>query len=241
MERLKTSPMLLLLILLLLRNISSGRYGNPSDFIYDTLIFIPGIVLGLSLHEFGHAISSYKLGDPTPKVQGRVTVNPLAHIDPMGFIALIICGFGWGRPVEINPRNYKHPRRDELIVSLAGVTINLLLAILFSLIIRFYIKATGTVFLGRESGIPGIVLEILLYVVQINLVLMIFNLIPVPPLDGFGVITQLFNLRNTKWYYRIYQYGYPILMVLLITGAVSKILSPLVGGLLNLLLKYVIF
>ena len=232
----------ILLLILIINGILNGRYSNPKEFIYNTLIILPGIIIGLSFHEFGHAFASYKLGDPTPKYQGRVTINPAAHVDPTGLIALIFCGFGWGRPVQIDPRYYKHPRRDELIVSLAGVTMNLLLAVLLSVIIRILINTTGLYgAYVRDETVGTVVMEILLYVVQINLVLMVFNLIPVPPLDGFGVVTQIFNLRNKPIYYKVYQYGMPVLMVLLITGAVSSILSPLVSGMFRLLIKYIMF
>ena len=97
------------------------------------LLTLPGIILGLSFHEFAHAWMSNKLGDPTPKRQGRLTINPLAHIDWIGFLCLLLVGFGWGKPVEIDPRYYKHRRRDEFLVAIAGVTMNLILAIVFSI------------------------------------------------------------------------------------------------------------
>ena len=95
-------------------------------------MMLPGIIIGLAFHEFAHAAVAFKLGDPTPKMQGRVTINPLAHIDPVGLAALLFAGFGWGVPVQINPSNFKKRRRDELLVSLAGVTMNLVIAIAVS-------------------------------------------------------------------------------------------------------------
>ena len=105
------------------------------------LLMLPGIIIGLSFHEFAHAWMSDKLGDPTPRRQGRVTINPMAHIDPIGFLALLLVGFGWGKPVQIDPGYYKHRRRDEFLVGIAGVTMNLLLAIAFSIPARALIKA----------------------------------------------------------------------------------------------------
>ena len=203
------------------------------------LIALPGIVIGLSFHEFGHAFMSDRLGDPTPRAQGRVTLNPMAHFDPVGFLALMFCGFGWGIPVEIDPRHYKHPRRDELLVSLAGVVMNLIVAIVFSFIVHFvYINVPYDKL--SDGTLMGTLFNILLQVVIVNVVLMVFNLIPVPPLDGFGIITEIFNLREKSFYYTLYNYGFPILMILLIVGVVDKILNPMVNGVYALLLQYII-
>ncbi len=199
----------------------------------DELLILPGIIIGLSFHEAAHALVSYKLGDPTPKLQGRVTLNPLAHIDPIGFITLLFIGFGWGVPVEIDPRYYKNRRGGELLVSLAGVTTNLIMAVVFALLFRL---AANTISYDFYQGAGQILLQLMLYVVYINLVLMIFNLIPVPPLDGFGVVTQIFHLERYDWYWKIYQYGQPILLVLIIFNIPSKIISPACDALLNLLL-----
>jgi len=202
------------------------------------LISLPGIIIGLSFHEFAHGAVSHLLGDPTPKLQGRLTINPFAHLDPFGFLALMLAGFGWGIPVQVDPRYYKHRRRDEILVALAGVTMNLLLAILFSLVLRFLFAAN----LAWLSGeVATILTEMLIQVVVINLVLMIFNLIPVPPLDGFGIATELFNLRRYHWYWKVYEYGFPILMLLIIFDVTDLILTPAVNGIFQLLMNYVMF
>ena len=131
MRKFFSKEMIVLLVILLAMRITGGGF----DFM-DMLISIPGIIIGLSFHEFAHGAVSYALGDPTPKLQGRLTINPMAHMDPFGFLALMFAGFGWGVPVQIDPRYYKHRRRDEMLVALAGVTMNLLLAVLFSFILR---------------------------------------------------------------------------------------------------------
>ena len=132
MRRFLSNPMILILIMLMAFNaVTSGRYANPMDWIMRTLIILPGIILGLSFHEFAHAWVANRCGDPTPKYHNRITINPAAHIDPLGFLALIFIGFGWGRPGVIKPNNFRKPRRDELLVSLAGVTMNLILAFIF--------------------------------------------------------------------------------------------------------------
>ena len=112
-----------------------------ADLILTKILMLPGIIIGLSFHEFAHAWVSDKLGDPTPRRQGRVTINPLAHIDWIGFLALLLVGFGWGKPVQIDPGYYKNRRRDEFLVSIAGVTMNLILAVFFSIPARAMVKA----------------------------------------------------------------------------------------------------
>ena len=192
---------------------------------------LPGIILGLSFHEFAHAWVSDKLGDPTPRRQGRVTINPLAHIDWIGFLALLLVGFGWGKPVQIDPSYYKNKRRDEFLVSIAGVTMNLILAIIISIPAKLMIKTFSA---GTSELVYNIYL-ILFYAVTINLVLMIFNLIPCPPLDGWGIITQLFGLDKYDWWYKVYQYGTWILLALIVTNVTDHIITPLVTMMINLI------
>ena len=193
---------------------------------------LPGIVLGLSLHEFAHAWMSDKLGDPTPARQGRLTINPLAHIDWIGFICLLLVGFGWGKPVQIDPRYYKNRRRDEFLVGIAGVTMNLIIAVVLSFVTRgvehAYYAAGGSMILEN-------IFLICYYAVMINLVLMIFNLIPVPPLDGWGLVTQIFKLDRYDWWYKVYQYGQWILIALILLNVTDMIISPCVRGMLRLL------
>lgn len=208
------------------------------EWLMETILIIPGVVIGLSFHEFAHGWTAYKLGDPTPKFQGRVTISPLAHIDPIGFVALLFAGFGWGVPVEINPNNFKNRRRDELIVSLAGVVMNLIMAIVFAFIMKAVMIAGGSAFI--MSGLGGALRDILLYVVQINLVLMIFNLIPVPPLDGFSVVTEIFNIKHTPLYYTIYNNGFFILMLLILFDITDMILTPGVKFFMNLIVNCII-
>ncbi|MGL4485053.1 MAG: site-2 protease family protein, partial [Anaerovoracaceae bacterium] len=177
-----------ILALMLFTTVSSGKFSSPMEWLMSVVMMIPGVVIGLAFHEFAHAMVADKLGDPTPRSQGRVTINPAAHIDVMGVIALVFIGFGWGKPVMINPDNFKNSRRDELLVSLAGVTMNLILAFIFTIILKVYINSTGAV-LGAD-GFEGGVALIIFNIVSINLILMVFNLLPIPPLDGFNVITE---------------------------------------------------
>ena len=189
----------ILIVILALSAFRHGDFADPMDWLMSELMMLPGIIIGLAFHEFAHAKVAYKLGDPTPKMQGRVTINPLAHIDPVGLAALLFVGFGWGVPVQINPSNFRHRRRDELMVALAGVTMNLIIAIVFAIIAKVLYMTAGAVFLS--SGVGSILWFMIMYVIQINLVLMIFNLIPCPPLDGFSIISEIFNIKHTEFYW----------------------------------------
>ncbi len=195
------------------------------------LLTLPGIILGLSLHEFAHAWMSDRLGDPTPRRQGRLTVNPLAHIDPIGFVALLLVGFGWGRPVMIDAGYYKNRRRDEFLVAIAGVTMNLIIAVILS----FPAKALLNMYYSSGSVLVENIFYIVYYAVSINVCLMVFNLIPCPPLDGWNIVTQIFRLDRHRWWYQVYQYGQWILIILIVANITDLILMPAVTAIMNLL------
>ncbi|MCL2111167.1 MAG: site-2 protease family protein [Clostridiales bacterium] len=211
--------------IMLLSAFQSGRFANPAQWLQHTLIMLPAIVIGITLHEFAHAYAAWKLGDKTPQKQGRITLNPLAHIDPIGLITLIFVGFGWGRPVQVNPYAFKGNRRAaSLIVNVAGVITNFIVAFL----------CTATLFFVRDP----ILFMVLYNIVAINLMLMIFNLLPVPPLDGFGIITELFDLRRFSWYAPLYNNGTFILLALIIFGITGMLLGPAMGSLLTSFQKF---
>ncbi|MBQ1352796.1 MAG: site-2 protease family protein [Firmicutes bacterium] len=227
--------LIVFLALMLLQSIRAGEFSDPKAWFLNTLMILPGVIVGVAFHEFGHALVASKLGDPTPEAQGRLTINPVAHLEPFGLIALIFCGFGWGKPVQIDPTYFRKRRRDELLVSVAGVVMNLIIAVIFTIIFRIVISSAGSAFYGGSSDFMYYVELMIYYVIQINLVLMIFNLIPVPPLDGFNIIVEVFNLKNTEFYRVAYNYGQWILLVLLFLGFVSRILSPAVMWCMNTL------
>ncbi len=201
--------------------------------ILSKILMLPGIIIGLSFHEFAHAWVSDRLGDPTPRRQGRVTVNPLAHIDWIGFLALLLVGFGWGKPVQIDPSYYKNRRRDEFLVGIAGVTMNLLIAVIFSIPARAIVRAFSG---AAASDLIYNIYLMIFYVVSINVVLMVFNLIPCPPLDGWGILTQIFRLDRYSWWYKVYQYGTWILLALIVFNVTDLILTPLVSLIVGVLL-----
>ncbi len=196
--------------------------GDTQSIIRQILYSLPAILIALSFHEWAHAYAAYRLGDPTARNLGRMTINPLHHIDPIGFLMLIIVRFGWAKPVPINPRNFRNPRRDETLVSLAGVCVNFLLAIVSMLCIYIFLILGGT---------NGAILYILYYFCTINLGLMVFNLIPIPPLDGSHVLENLLIRRvGPKPFYFLARYGNYILLALLITGVLPNILGTAVSS-----------
>ena len=224
---------IVIIAVLAFSSIRSGEFSDPREWLLDKLLLVPAIIIGLSMHEFAHGLVAYKLGDNTPKIQGRVTINPIAHVDWMGLAALFFCGFGWGQPVQINPYNFKNRRRDELFVALAGVVMNLLMAALFTLVAKIFFMAAGTEFIVNTTIGDGI-WTMLIYIVQINLVLMIFNLIPCPPLDGFNILANIVGFGQTETYWKIYQYGNWILVAIIIFGVTGMVISPCVLALMNI-------
>ncbi len=231
--------MIVILVLLLANSILDGRYSNPAEWLMNMAYMLPGIVIGLSFHEFAHAAVAYKLGDMIPKLQGRVTIDPRAHIDSLGLIAILLVGFGWGRPVQIDEMHFRNRRKSELLVDVAGVAMNFLIALLFTVILGIMF-ATGHVSGSYSySFSDSVFTSIVVSAIQINLVLMVFNLLPVPPLDGFNIIVNLFNLRNTAFYEMVYNKGMFILILLIVCGVTGMIISPIVGKLYMFLLQIV--
>ena len=145
------------------------------------------LTIAFGMHEFSHAFVSYKLGDPTPRLTGRLTPNPIKHVDPLGLVCLLLFGFGWGKPVMVNPLNYKHYKRGMVMVSLAGVTMNLILAFLFSGIYYFVFPL---IYASRNMMLVCIN-YFLEYMVILNLSLFAFNLLPIFPLDGFNFVKSI--------------------------------------------------
>ena len=229
---------IIIIILLAGSSFREGLTSDPQGWILSKILIVPGIIIGLTFHEFAHAFVADRLGDDTPRLQGRVTLNPMAHIDWMGLAALFFVGFGWGQPVQINPYNFKNRRRDEFLVSIAGVVMNLLLAVVFTFVVKILLVAGLS---WSTGGFGDSLWECLLYIIQINLVLMIFNLIPVPPLDGFNIIAQIFNFGQKEIYWKLYQYGNWLLVILIITGITGMIISPCVNFLYNLLVSLIIY
>lgn len=202
-------------------------FGRLSSILQDPLSLLytlPAIIIGLTVHEWAHAFAADKLGDPTAKNLGRMTLNPFAHIDLFGFLCLLVVGFGWAKPVPVNPRNFKNYRRDDIIVSLAGIAMNLVVAFFATILFYFGVYHWN---LGSNEAFYTIFLSI----VTINLSLAVFNLLPIYPLDGSHVFESLFMRYIPKFFMFLRQYGQYILIALLVSGLVSTVLGTVVSWL----------
>ena len=194
------------------------------------LYTIPGVLIAITFHEFAHAKVADMLGDDTPRREGRISLNPLAHIDPIGFIMLLFAGFGWGKPVNVNPRNYNRDitvEKADAIVSIAGPAMNMILAIGFTVIYFIIYKFWGTLVLTNR--ILGIIMQMIMYTITINIGLGIFNLIPLPPLDGSKVIKPFLPYNAKQWFEEREMIFYLVFVGLWITGIAGTIISPIIN------------
>jgi Zn-dependent protease len=203
------------------------------DIILRLLIQVPPLLLAISVHEMAHGYMAYRKGDFTAKLMGRVTLNPVKHIDPVGtllvplILALSGTGiiFGWAKPVPVNSFNFRSPRKDNALVSLAGPASNLLLAAAFALIFRVLLWMPGS---RSAMFLPvlGPLAQMVEYGIHISVVLGVLNLIPVHPLDGSHIVQGILPAHQAQVYSRHEQYGYIILIVLLVTGFLWRIIDP---------------
>ena len=177
------------------------------------ILSAPAILFGLTIHEFSHGWVAWRLGDPTAKSIGRLTLNPLKHLDLIGTIALFLFRFGWAKPVPIDPRNFQHPTRDMAISGLAGPAANLVTAAVSGLILRVLIMT-------HVGGFPA---QLAGFFVFFNLVLCFFNLIPIPPLDGSRLLYHLLPRDLAEGYGRLERYGFIILIAIILLGQVTNV------------------
>ncbi len=201
-----------------------SQWSNPNYWL-GVLYSLPAILLALSVHEWAHAFAAYKCGDPTARNLGRLTLDPTKHLDLWGTLCLIFFRFGWAKPVPINSRNFKHYKRDNILVSLSGIITNFILSFVAYAIIVLLYKV-----IGLQNAI---VLQILYYVVLINITLGVFNLIPIPPLDGFQVLSTFLSKKAYPVISALNRYGFIIVIILLITGVLSGILYGFTDWLMN--------
>jgi len=189
----------------------------------EMLLRVPGLIVGITVHEFFHAWTAWKLGDDTPMAQGRVTLNPLAHLDPIGTILILFAGFGWGRPVQINPHNFRDSRRGDMLVSLLGPVSNFLVAVGFAIALLFVSRV--------HAGNTVLVNGALAMGVWINAALMVFNLIPLYPLDGSHVMAALLPYEARERYEAFGRYSFFVLIgvVLLLGGVLSRVIGVVAG------------
>ncbi len=201
-----------------------------SDWIINFLAILPAIIIAISFHEYAHAKVAIKLGDPTPKLQGRDTISPVSHIDPIGFICLIIAHFGWGRPVQIDPRNFKNPLKGQMLVSLAGPLMNLLIAFVTLIIINI-IDATG-IMIGLSDTIASAISLIVTYIVLINISLCVFNLLPLPNFDGSKILLYFLPAKAKFKYLELEKYGPVIFLIIVLTPIPELVISPILNWIL---------
>ena len=248
-------------------------FENPREMLIFLLLSIPGRFMALSLHEFAHAWMANRCGDPTARMLGRLTVNPARHLDPIGTVMMLLLGFGWAKPVPVNPRNYRNYRWDDLKVSIAGVTMNLIMFILSFLLMCGFVGFTvhrlphfssasigsGEMFVANLMGqrvvytgeyyfnmkdlftmapyiadyliapalgrMAGYIYQMLSYFVLVNIALAVFNLIPVPPLDGYHVLNDLLLKKSPFASEKVSRIAYGVLLALIFfTPVVSKLI-----------------
>ena len=226
----KKTITIVLVIILGLWLISAGTSG-----ILNLLLTVPGVLIALTFHEFAHAWAANKLGDDTPRYQGRLNLNPLSHIDPVGFIFLIVAGFGWGKPVQIDPRNFNGKyslSKAEAIVSAAGPIMNFILAFVF-LILYYVLFVVTDAVAGLSYQWQQIIFAIITYTVSINIGLGVFNLIPLPPLDGSKILTHFLPYNAREWFYRNQQIFYIVFLILFITRLSGIKLTPIFNAVFN--------
>ncbi|TAL16375.1 site-2 protease family protein [bacterium] len=203
----------------------------------EAILWIFSFLLALTVHEASHSLAADSFGDPTPRVMGRLTLNPFAHLDLIGAIFFLVVGLGWAKPVPVNPRYFSHPRRDEFLVSFAGPASNLTLALLMAGLWRFLVSIAPAVPEAGAAQTPLVFfLGVSLISVKVNIGLALFNLIPIPPLDGSGMVSALLPARLEMEYRRIGQYGFIILFALIFFRAFDRVLFPLVNKLTGVMI-----
>src|SRR6266702_3354638 len=192
-------------------------FGDPAAFLLRLVLQLPALLIAVTVHELAHALVADRLGDPTARALGRLTLNPLPHIDPLGALAFVLAGFGWAKPVPVNANHFRNPLRDMTWVAVAGPIANFLAAFA-SLVLFVALKTTG--FLPEAAS------RALSYIYTFNLVLGIFNLIPLPPLDGGHFLPYLLPRRLAGALHGFERWGMLILLVLVFTGIIQRILGP---------------
>jgi Zn-dependent protease len=192
-------------------------FSNPVMF----FMFLLALLSAITIHECSHALMADYLGDPTGRLQGRISLNPLVHLDLYGMIFLLFFGFGWGKPVQFDPFNLKNPRRDAALISIAGPISNFILAIVLSL--------------AAHLWTPGIL--ILTPFITLNVMLGVFNLVPVHPLDGFKIVGGLLTREQAASWYQLERYGYMFLLLLILPIGNGNMLSAIIGPIVNTVLR----
>lgn len=209
-------------------------FNNPVGFVG----WLVALIIAITIHEFSHAFVADRLGDPTPRMQGRLTLNPMAHLDPMGTLMILIARFGWGKPVVFDAYNLKNPQRDTALISIAGPISNILVAVVASILLRFTLLSRMGLSEGSiEATLLSIGFIFLPPIIMLNIGLAVFNLVPIHPLDGFKIVQGILPSEYARQWAELEPYGMIFLLFLVfpIFGSVSP-LSQITGPIINILL-----
>ena len=212
-------------------------YGTAG--IFSLILSIPAVLLAITVHEFGHAFAAYKLGDDTPVRQGRLSLNPMDHVDPLGIAMLLFAHIGWGKPVQVDPRNYNRTisvEKADAIVSFAGPLMNFITAIIFALIYCALIRFAN-VFIAT-TNIGYIIISIVGSIVTLNIGLGVFNMIPLPPLDGSKIFLPILPRNAKYWFIQHEQMFYFIFLAIWITGIAGTLISPIINQITEWILGF---
>ncbi len=185
----------------------------------EILLSLPAVFLAMSFHEFAHAWTADRMGDPTPRNHGRLTLDPLAHVDWIGLILFALFGYGWAKPVRVNPSNFRNKRKGDILISISGPLANLFLALLAALLYAFLAQ------FPRYSKTMDMVLSMVNYVVYLNIVFCLLNLIPIPPFDGYRVVKNLLFRVNIGFFMKLEQFSTYILLAFILLGLFNIIIS----------------
>lgn len=194
-------------------------FDDFGGFLTGLIAGLPGIVIAMVVHEYAHARVAYALGDYTPQLQGRLTLNPAAHVDPIGLLMLFIVHFGWAKPVQINPMNFSNPRRDDILVSLAGPASNLITAFIALIILVLLAKID----FPFSDGVLVVFNLIIIY----NINFAIFNMLPIPPLDGSHILRNILPYELARGYEQLERYSFIFLIIIIATPVLSYVFVPL--------------
>ncbi|KNZ43269.1 site-2 protease family protein [Acetobacterium bakii] len=200
-------------------------FNFTPEYLFNLVLSLPGILIAISFHEMAHGFAADAMGDPTAKNAGRLTINPFKHIDPLGFISMLLFRFGWAKPVPVNPMYFKNRKKGTIVVSLAGVATNLLLA--------FIGMAAFLAVYPLQNEILSTILQ---YVYLYNIVFAVFNIIPIPPLDGSQILMVFLPPKALPVFYKFQRYGMIAIFVLAFSGLLGMIINPAINGIESLFL-----
>ncbi len=204
------------------------------------LYTLPALLISLSIHEFFHAFTAYKLGDASQKLRGRLTLQPFAHIDIFGFICIALLGFGWGKPVLVDDRGFKNKKRDNMLVALAGPLSNLFLALIFALLFKIMVMTNLFGLYEVNIIVSDAIFTMMYLTISFNIVFAVFNMIPIPPFDGSKVLFYFLPKKFQGIMYALEKYSFYIIIIFLITGLGSKIITPIYTLLMNFITWFIL-